>query len=54
MTHLHARTFGRLRCDCGRVVQPHDPELVADGEIRLVCAGCHQDLIEIEIVEEDE
>jgi hypothetical protein len=54
MTQLHARTFGRLRCECGRVIQPHDPELINTGSIRLVCAGCHRDLLELDLTEEDE
>ena len=39
---------GDLRCGhCGRVVQAFDVDL-DDGDVRVICAGCHRDLLHIE------
>jgi hypothetical protein len=43
------RSFGRLSCSCGRVLQAYD--IYADrrdGGVSIVCAGCHGDLFTIE------
>jgi hypothetical protein len=36
-----------LRCDCGREIRPYDLE-ADDGMVRLICAACHRDLLQIE------
>ena len=36
------------RCPCGRGLTPHDIEFVDADAVRLICAGCHLVLIEVE------
>lgn len=46
------RDNGRLRCDCGTRLQARDYEVETDrygiATVRLVCPGCHRDLVEVE------
>jgi hypothetical protein len=41
------RCFGRLRCDCGRVIQANDVDL-DDGRTALICEGCFYEHLLIE------
>ena len=33
---------------CQRELRTHDIELLGNGDVRFVCAGCHTDLLQIE------
>jgi hypothetical protein len=44
------RSFNHLRCSCGCVIKPFDPEY-GDGTLRLICRNCSTDLLEIEFAE---
>jgi hypothetical protein len=45
------RITNHLRCDCGRVIKDRDLE-TGDSRVRLICPACHQDLLEIELIED--
>jgi hypothetical protein len=36
------------RCECGRPVEPSDFELIAETQLRAICAGCHTGSFEVE------
>jgi hypothetical protein len=38
---------------CGRPVAPSDFQNLGDGLLRAVCAGCHCDVVQIELDEPD-
>jgi hypothetical protein len=43
------RSFGRLSCSCGRVLQTHDIRADRrDRAVSAICAGCHGELFAVE------
>jgi hypothetical protein len=47
------RVLRDLRCPCGRQIDPHDVETF-DDTIRVICASCHDLILEIELLSSSE
>jgi hypothetical protein len=52
MSTIIPRTYDRLRCECGRIIRHGDFEAHGD-DVHLICPSCHQDLLQIELMKDD-
>lgn len=44
----HKVTLAPVTCPCGRELHATAVEVIGNGDVRLVCSGCHTDILSIE------